>query len=110
MSNSSNTDTNSVHAVRASRTQLLKATATALLVAVVVLVVFALPAEYGVDPTGIGTRLGLVAMSRSSQPVEMTADEIADEVLGESPQKLLEPTVSAPVSVIDAVWKSAAAF
>lgn len=38
---------------------LMKATAVALVIAVVVLVTAVLPAEYGVDPTGVGRALGL---------------------------------------------------
>lgn len=43
-----------------SHAELLRATAIALVVAAVVLVSFVLPAEYGLDPTGVGTRLGLL--------------------------------------------------
>src|SRR5215212_8654148 len=39
----------------------------AFVVAIVVLVIVVLPAEYGVDPTGIGKRLGLRGLS-SKQP------------------------------------------
>jgi hypothetical protein len=52
-----------------STARLLKATAAAFLVAAVVLVAFVLPAEYGIDPTGIGRRLGLDALA-SAQVVE----------------------------------------
>lgn len=45
---------------------LFKATAIALVVAAVVLVGAILPAEYGIDPTGLGKRLGLVALSEAS--------------------------------------------
>lgn len=43
-------------------------------VAVVVLVAFILPAEYGIDPTGIGGVFGLTAMtsSESTQTIEIT--------------------------------------
>ncbi len=43
--------------------QLLKATAGALLGAGLILVTTVLPAEYGLDPTGIGKALGLSALS-----------------------------------------------
>src|SRR3546814_17080661 len=39
--------------------RLLKATALAVAVATVILVTAVLPAENGIDPTGIGTQLGL---------------------------------------------------
>jgi hypothetical protein len=52
--------------------RLLKATALALIVAAILLVTTVLPAEYGIDPTGIGTRLGLGALStaEAAEPEE----------------------------------------
>ena len=46
-----------------STRSLLKATGIAIAVAAVVLVSAVLPAEYGIDPTGIGGRLGLKSLS-----------------------------------------------
>lgn len=43
--------------------RLVKATLLSLLVAAAILVVAVLPAEYGIDPTGIGSRLGLDALA-----------------------------------------------
>ena len=43
-----------------SQAGLLKGTLLALVAAIVVAVLFVLPAEYGVDPTGVGEKLGLV--------------------------------------------------
>lgn len=45
--------------------QLLKATVVSLAIAAVALVLFVLPAEYGIDPTGIGSRLGLTQMTKT---------------------------------------------
>jgi hypothetical protein len=45
--------------------RLLKATFGAALVAALVLVAFVLPAEFGIDPTGIGSRLGLDVLARA---------------------------------------------
>ncbi len=42
---------------------LLKSVLIALIAAVVVAVLFILPAEYGVDPTGIGSKLGLLDLA-----------------------------------------------
>ena len=42
-----------------STRKLLKSTALAVLVACVLLVTVVMPAEYGIDPTGIGNVLGL---------------------------------------------------
>ncbi len=51
--------------VHHTNTQLLKATGVSLVVAAVVLTLFVLPAEYGIDPTGIGRQLGLTGMAKS---------------------------------------------
>ncbi len=50
--------------------QLAKATAIAAGVAAVLLVTTVLPAEYGIDPTGIGRLLGLKAMGDAKQKTE----------------------------------------
>jgi hypothetical protein len=46
-----------------SRVQLFKATAIAVAAAGLILVLAVLPAEHGIDPTGIGRKLGLLGMS-----------------------------------------------
>lgn len=51
-----------------SRRQLLKATAIAIAVAGLVLVTTVLPAEYGIDPTGLGARLGLTHLHLAETP------------------------------------------
>lgn len=84
---------------------LLKASAVALAVAVLTLIFAILPAEYGVDPTGVGARMGLTAMSNSDPAAA------ADQELGE----LIEPAIQAegaiaPISPLDAVWKSESAY
>lgn len=54
--------------------RLLKATAIAIGVASVLLVTTVLPAEYGIDPTGIGARLGLdvLASAEAAEPAKPT--------------------------------------
>jgi hypothetical protein len=47
-----------------STTQLLKSTGIAAVVASALLVTVVLPAEYGIDPTGVGSMLGLTEMGR----------------------------------------------
>ena len=42
--------------------QLLKSTVIAIIVAIILLVMVILPAEYGTDPTGVGKLLGLKEM------------------------------------------------
>lgn len=53
-----------------STRRLLKATAVAVAVAGVLLVTTVLPAEYGIDPTGVGAALGLDAIAASAQAAE----------------------------------------
>jgi hypothetical protein len=51
-----------------SSRQLFAATGAAAAAAALLLVVAVLPAEYGIDPTGIGKRLGLPALARTAAP------------------------------------------
>jgi hypothetical protein len=81
---------------------LLKATGVALVVAALGLTFVVLPAEYGVDPTGVGARLGLTSMSDP---------DASEDDIGEP----LEPTSTvssegAPISVLDAVSKAEQPF
>lgn len=87
-----------------SKVQLLKATLLALAVAVVLLLTTVLPAEYGIDPTGLGRRLGLTALSGGGSLVP------AAEAATVDPAFSLPPAATAPVSVLDAVWKAPAAY
>ncbi|WJG09215.1 hypothetical protein [Aliiglaciecola sp. LCG003] len=60
---------------------LIKAAASAILVAIVALVTLILPAEYNIDPTGIGHKLGLTVLATTSEaetpniPVQIGTDE-----------------------------------
>ena len=56
-----------------SNKQLLKATALAIAVAGVILVTAVLPAEYGIDPTGVGKRLGLDVLASTADAAEIEA-------------------------------------
>ncbi len=77
-----------------STRRLLKATAAAVAVASVILVTTILPAEFGIDPTGIGGRLGLDALAD-------TASAAPSPDAAPTPAPAPEP-VSAPVE-LDAV-------
>ena len=57
------TDTDPTIAAAPSRKKLLIGSATAVVVAAIALVVFVLPAEFGIDPTGAGKTLGLTELS-----------------------------------------------
>lgn len=63
-----------------SSTRLLKSTLIALVVAIVILLVAVLPAEYGVDPTGVGRTLGLREMGeiKVSLAREAAAEDAAE--------------------------------
>ena len=55
---------------------LIKATLLSLVVALVVLVLFILPAEYNIDPTGVGGKLGLTVFNTSEQtPTAMASSD-----------------------------------
>ena len=51
-----------------SQGSLLKGALVALVAAIVVTVLFVLPAEFGVDPTGIGSKLGLLDIAETAEP------------------------------------------
>ena len=53
---------------------LVKASISAVVVAAIALVTFILPAEYNIDPTGIGNKLGLTALAQAAE-VETTSLE-----------------------------------
>lgn len=57
--------------------QLRRATIVAVVVSVALLITAVLPAEYGVDPTGLGRRLGLTQMGRLKQELAREAAEDA---------------------------------
>lgn len=63
MNNSDNRDAGST----SSPGNLLKGALLALVAAVVVTIFFVLPAEYGIDPTGIGAKFGLVNLSATAE-------------------------------------------
>lgn len=61
-----------------ARERIAVAAGAALLIAGLILVIAVLPAEYGVDPLGIGRRLGLTAMSDVAKQVDaLSADRTA---------------------------------
>jgi len=70
-----------------SSSQLLRSTAIAAVVAVVLLVTIVLPAEYGVDPTGVGRALGLKQMGEIKMALakEAAADAATPSPIGTAP-------------------------
>lgn len=64
-----NTATQTV-SYQASRGTLARASLAALAGSAAILALFVLPAEYGIDPTGVGRALGLTAMAEGEDSVE----------------------------------------
>jgi len=58
-----------------SSAQLLRSTILALIAAIVILVTIVLPAEYNIDPTGIGKAIGLAEMGEIKQELAREAEE-----------------------------------
>jgi hypothetical protein len=61
----------------APRHNLFKATVVAALVAAALLMTIVLPAEYGIDPTGVGAKLGLTRLAAVAEPVAAEAGIVA---------------------------------
>lgn len=59
----------------ASRSTLGKASLAALASSAVILTIFVLPAEYGIDPTGIGKSIGLTAMAEGEDAGDESAPD-----------------------------------
>lgn len=70
------------------RRSLVKASLLAMAVAAVILVTAVLPAEYGIDPTGVGSRLGLDALAEADAPAPVESPAASQ----------LAPAASAPVA------------
>ena len=66
--------------------KLLKATAVAIVVAGILLVTTVLPAEYGIDPTGLGARLGLDVLGATAQAAEIEAPKSIPAAPTQNPQ------------------------
>ena len=88
--------------------QLVRSTISAAVIAAVILVAVVLPAEYGVDPTGIGSVLGLTEMGRIkvSLAKEIEQAENASQTPAAAPAATAPPlksvapaTASAPATV-----------
>ncbi|QYG02795.1 transmembrane anchor protein [Massilia sp. NP310] len=91
-----------------SSAKLIRSTVLAILTAAAVLITIVLPAEYGVDPTGIGKALGLKAMGeiKTQLAAEALADAKAD-ALAAAPA--VEPSASSQVGQPAAAEPSAKA-
>jgi hypothetical protein len=77
--------------------KLLRSTGIAAVVASALLATVVLPAEYGVDPTGVGSILGLTEMGRIKMQLaaEAEADAAADAAVPGAPAPASSPPVEA---------------
>lgn len=87
-----------------STAKLIRSTIIAAIVAVVLLVTVVMPAEYSLDPTGVGRLLGLTEMGEIKEQLaeEAAADEAAQLVAvqpsaGQQESEVAEPVVTEPV-------------
>lgn len=79
-----------------SSAQLLRSTLIAAVAAIVILVTIVLPAEYGVDPTRIGSVFGLTEMGRIKQ--QLASEASAGEAAAVEAPAVAEPVVAAPAA------------
>lgn len=82
-----------------SARRLLRSTVLAFVVAMGLLVTVVLPAEYGVDPTGIGRVLGLQEMGRIKVALAREAEAEAETEAAAEPAEAPSPEVSVPTPV-----------
>jgi hypothetical protein len=73
--------------------RLLRSTLIALAVAALLLVTIVLPAEWGIDPTGVGRVLGLQAMGETK--MQLAREEAARDVEESAPSVASNPTDAA---------------
>ncbi|EAQ95774.2 hypothetical protein [Congregibacter litoralis] len=73
-------------------TTLIKATLIAVLIAAIALVTLILPAEYNIDPTGVGQKLGLTLLADAA---ETTTSPPQPEIVSADPEQVVEVTVPA---------------
>lgn len=100
-----------------SSAQLLKSTIIAAVSAVVILVAVVLPAEYGIDPTGVGKAIGLAEMGeiKTQLAEEAEADRLSDmEAAAEDQSSLLNDIVGLFAGAAHAqaaeVWRDEISF
>ena len=84
--------------------KLLKSTGIAAVIASVLLVTVVLPAEYGVDPTRVGSLLGLTEMGRIKMQLaaEAEAEEAGLAVAASAPAAVTTPALAAPAGLASA--------
>ncbi|MFT7245017.1 MAG: hypothetical protein ACI82A_002382 [Candidatus Azotimanducaceae bacterium] len=88
-----------------SSKQLIKSTALALVTALILLVTVILPAEYGVDPTGIGQTLGLKKMGEIKRQLASEAEQNRPQAANEKNQPVAKEVALPKVLEVEAVIK-----
>jgi|TARA_B100002003_G_C14042753_1_gene502410 hypothetical protein len=73
-------------------TTLIKASVAATIVAAIALLTLILPAEYNIDPTGIGQRLGLTVLAQSAEASPVDPESMQESTAS---QQVIEITVPA---------------
>jgi len=89
--------------------QLLRSTAIAIATAAVLLVTVVLPAEYAVDPTGVGKMLGLTQMGEIKQQLASEAEAEAGTtsppaIVAEAAEPSVAPAAASPEPATEA-WR-----
>lgn len=84
-----------------SSAKLIKSTMVAMVLAAVILITAVLPAEYGIDPTGVGNMLGLTHMGeiKVSLATEAAAEVAAVNAVKKEVVKVSEPVTPAIIEV-----------
>lgn len=59
---------------------LIKATVISFVIAMITLVLFVLPAEYNIDPTGVGAKLGLTVFNQQESSVQAVTEKSDEEM------------------------------
>ena len=86
-----------------SSKQLIKSTVLALVIALILLVTVILPAEYGIDPTGIGQTLGLKKMGEIKKQLAIEAEQNIQQAANETTQLVHEEVVLSQVMEVEAI-------
>lgn len=80
--------------------QLIKATGVALIAAGAILITAVLPAEHGIDPTGIGKALGLITLSANSGETASALLPAASAATLPSNMAAVAPVVQTPTATV----------
>lgn len=92
-----------------SNAQLIRSTLIALVSAAVLLITVVLPAEYGIDPTGIGRALGLTEMGDIKTRLAQEAEEDA-QTEATPPSASASPSTAATIAAHSADWRDTLSF